>query len=49
MNNTNSFIMRDQVGDVVKSLMDGDRGMPFFRYLSQVSIIAVSIVTFLSF
>jgi hypothetical protein len=49
MNNSNSFVMQDQVGDVVKSLMGEDRGVPFFRFLGQVSIIAVSIITFLSF
>lgn len=49
MNNTNSFIMQDQVGDVVKSLMEENRGLTFFRFLSQLSIIAISIMTFVSF
>lgn len=46
MNNTNSFIMRDQVGDVVKGLMEDDPGIPLIRYLGQISIILLSIVTF---
>lgn len=49
MNNSNSFIMQDQVGDVVKSLMEENRGGSFFRFLGQISIVAVSIITFASF
>ncbi len=44
MNNTHSFIMRDQAGDVVKSLMELDRRIPFVRYFGQISIIAIAII-----
>ncbi len=46
MNNSNSFIMRDQVVDVVKSLMKEERGLTFNRLLSQASIILFSIFIF---
>ena len=43
MNNTYSFIMHDQVNDVVKSLMECDRRASFIRYFGQISIVAISV------
>ncbi len=44
MNNTNSFIMRDQVGDVVRSLMQDHQDYRLYRYLRQASLIAIPIL-----
>ncbi len=44
MNNSYSFIMRDQADDVVKSLMEYDKNIPFIKYLSSISIIGISIL-----
>jgi hypothetical protein len=46
MNNTNSYIMRDQVSDVVKSLMEDNRNYTFSRYITRISIIALTVVSF---
>lgn len=46
MYNSNSFIMRDQVGDVVKSLMDDKKRIGFVKYLSPLSIIAFTVISF---
>jgi len=44
MNNSNSFIMQDQVGDVVKSVMGDGTGFPFFKLINLSSLIVFSIV-----
>ena len=46
MNNTSNFIMRDQVHNLVPSIMVHERDHSVFRFLSQISIVAVSLATF---
>jgi hypothetical protein len=46
MHNSNSFIMRDQVSDVVRSVMGDDRKEASIRYLSHASLIIFSILIF---
>jgi hypothetical protein len=46
MYNSNSFIMRDQVSDVVKSLMDEKKRFSFVKYLSSLSIAAFTVISF---
>jgi hypothetical protein len=46
MINTNSYIMRDQVVDVVKSFMNEDKGNSFYRLIRQISIITCTLITF---
>jgi hypothetical protein len=46
MHNSNSFIMRDQVGDVVQSVMGDEKKLGFFRYLSPLSLVAFTLITF---
>lgn len=45
MYNSNSFIMRDQVSDVVKSVMEDSKTKIFARKFNQISIAATAIVT----
>jgi hypothetical protein len=46
MNNTSSFIMRDQVHDLIPSIMEHRSEHPSLRFLSQLSVIAITLVTF---
>ena len=46
MYNSNSFIMRDQVGDVVKSIMDDKNRFGFVKYLSPLSIVVFTVISF---
>lgn len=45
MHNSNSFIMRDQVGDVVKSVMGDKKRFSLVKYLSPLSIVAFTVVS----
>ena len=46
MYNSNSFIMRDQVNDVVKSVMDDGNKIGFVRYLSTLSVVVLTVISF---
>lgn len=46
MYSSNSFIMRDQVRDVVKSVMGDKKRFSLVRYLSPFSLIAVTVISF---
>ena len=45
MNNTSSFIMRDQVHDLIPSIMQRGSEQQFSRVLRQVSVFIVTLVT----
>jgi len=46
MNNTSNFIMRDQVHNLIPSIMQHGRDHSLFKFVSQVSFAIVSLVTF---
>ncbi len=46
MNNTHSFIMRDQVHNLIPSIMDQRKDRSVFRFLGQISVAIVSLATF---
>ncbi len=46
MNNTSNFIMRDQVHNLIPSIMQHGRERLMFRFVSQVSLAIVSLATF---
>jgi hypothetical protein len=46
MNNTNNFIMRDQVHNLVPSIMDHERDFSVVRFMRQISIAVISVIGF---
>lgn len=44
--NNNNFIMRDQVHDLVPSIMGYESGFSALRFMRQISLLALSAFTF---